>query len=624
MTGKRAKPVETSEVPEASELARLRAQVSSLQDALARKTQRERDLESRVARWEYFSQINSVWFWETDENLRYTFFSENVRELAGVPPEWHYGKTREEIGAPESISADAWNAHLETLRRHEPFEDFIYERKGPHGLQWMRSSGVPYFDEDGAFRGYRGIGSDVTDQVVTQSRIDVLSASIEQLDEIFVIWDENDCLLVCNERFREINSRVIETTEPGTPIEVHIRAAMGEGLYPDAEGREEEWIEERLRRYRNPGQPFEMERQDGQWILIHEQKVAGGATATISTDITELKKASRAEREKAAILGITFDTIPDGILVLDRNLDLKFWNDQLFSILGLDRDLVLDAANPRDAFFRMLAERGEYGEGNPDELVADRQKFLSEMKPVQFARQLSTGNWIEGRGIPMEGGEGYVTIYRDITERRRLDQMQREFVSTVSHELRTPLTSIYGSLSLIREALANGKPGDVGQLIDIAHNNTERLVGLVNDILDMDRVSAGEMTYRMEPLAMAAVVDSAVSLNAGLCEQFGVSFSVETGDDGLLVQGDADRLVQVLTNLLSNAVKYSPSGGVVEVSVERRDMRARDGSRSGSRHSGPVSGSDFRQVLAGRCDGCACGAGNRSRPVYQQGDRRTP
>jgi len=175
---------------------------------------------------------------------------------------------------------------------------------------------------------------------------------------MFVIWDADDRLLVCNERFREINAAAIATTKPGTHIEDHIRAAMAKGLYPDAEGREEEWFEGRMQRYRNPGPVFEQRRQDGQWILIHEQKVAGGATATISTNITELKKASQAEREKAAILEITFDTIPDGIQVLNRDPDLTLWNEQLFSILDIDRDTVLEAENPRQAFYSVLAERG--------------------------------------------------------------------------------------------------------------------------------------------------------------------------------------------------------------------------------------------------------------------------
>ena len=579
--------------PLLKELAELRARVASLEGEIVAGKKREVALEAQISRWESFSKMNPVWFWETDEDLRYTFFSANVIDLAGVPPEWHYGKTREDIGAPDSVSSEAWLEHLKTLKAHEAYRDFIFERKGPDGIQWMCSSGVPFYDENGAFKGYRGIGSDVTESVSTKSRIDILLASIEQLDEMFVIWDKDDRLLVCNERFREINAQVIATTKPGTPIEEHIRAALNRGLYPDARGREEEWFEQRLSRYRNPGPPYEQQRQNGQWILIHEQKVAGGATATISTDVTELKKASRAEREKAAILEITFDTIPDGIQVLNRNLDLTLWNDQLFSILGLDKETVLKADNPRQAFYTMLAERGEYGDGDAAELAADRQHYLVSRTPTQFVRQLSTGVWIEGRGIPIEDGEGYVTVYRDVTERRRLDQMQREFVSTVSHELRTPLTSIYGSLSLIKNSIAEHSVKDAEHLIDIAHKNSERLVGLVNDILDMDKVNAGKMAFRMEPLSISVAVDNAVSLNQSLCEQAGITVSVEKVVPDVIVNGDCDRLEQVLTNLLANAAKYSPPDGVVGIAIRR----SKDVVRVTVRDYGPGIPEEYRDKI---------------------------
>ena len=384
--------------------------------------------------------------------------------------------------------------------------------------------------------------------------------------------------------------------EPGTPFEAHIRAALEKGLYPESLGREDEWFEQRVHRYRNPGPPFELERQDGQWLLVHEQHVAGGATATISTDITELKKASRAEREKAAIMATVFDTIPDGIQVLDRKLDMIFWNEQLFSVLGLNRETVLGAENPREAFYRMLAERGDYDDDDPIKLAADHQRFISGMTPTSFVRELANGTWIEGRGIPIDGGDGYVTVYRDITERRRLDQMQREFVSTVSHELRTPLTSIYGSLSLIKNSLANGQSRGVEELVDIAHKNSERLVSLVNDILDMVKVSAGKMEFRMAPVSISDLVGNAISLNDGLCEQFGISFAVKGEIPRAFVDGDADRLVQVLTNLLANAAKYSPADGVVEISASRTG----DSVRVTVRDYGPGIPEEYRDWIFGR------------------------
>ena len=229
-----------------------------------------------------------------DENLRFTWFSDRVKEVTGVDPEWHYGKTRQEIGSP-GVPADAWELHLETLRQRKPFRNFEFSRRGPDGDKWMRSNGAPMFDDDGAFRGYIGTGTDITTEVLADQRADrsreLLENAIESMAEMFVLWDAEDRLVMCNERFREINRRVAETTNPGTPFERHVRAALAEGLYPDADGREADWLDERIRRHRTPGPAFELARQDGRWILIHEQRLASGNIVTISTDITERKAA---------------------------------------------------------------------------------------------------------------------------------------------------------------------------------------------------------------------------------------------------------------------------------------------------------------------------------------------
>lgn len=555
------------------EVDRLRLRVAELEASAAKSQERENEFRKQLERFEFFAAINPVWFFETDDELRFTYFSPNVMKFTGLSPEWHYGKTRAEIGAPEVVSAEAWQDHEETLRRHEPYTDFFFRRIGPDGVKWMCSNGVPFFDTEGVFKGYRGTGSDVTDQVTTKSRIAILVEALEQLHETVALWDHNDNLLVCNDRFRQFNTAVLETTEPGTPVEVHFRAGLEKGLFPEAIGREEEWLAGRLHRYKNPGPPFELMRQDGRWVLITERRLADGVTATISTDITALKDAARTGREKAAILETALETIPDGFQVLDRNLNMSVWNNQLFTVLDLDREAVLGADNPRREFFRLLAERGEYGEGDTDELIARREHYFKTMEPVRFVRQLSTGKWVEGRGIPVEGGEGYVMVYRDITERRRLDRMQREFVSTVSHELRTPLTSIYGSLSLVKSGAAEGSAEKAGQLIDIAHKNCERLVALVNDILDIGTINAGRMTFDMEAVSMPDLIKNTIELNVGFAKQFDVSFEITGSMPRETILGDADRLVQVLTNLLSNAAKYSPSGGVVEISATRDDDR---------------------------------------------------
>ena len=124
-----------------------------------------------------------------------------------------------------------------------------------------------------------------------------LAIAIESLSELFALYDREDRMVLCNREYREINRRVAETILPGRIFEDHLRAALANGLYPETAGREEEWFAERMERHRNPKGPFELARQGGRWLLIHEQKLPDGGTATICADITKQKKAEAALME---------------------------------------------------------------------------------------------------------------------------------------------------------------------------------------------------------------------------------------------------------------------------------------------------------------------------------------
>ncbi|HEX6632008.1 MAG TPA: ATP-binding protein, partial [Gemmatimonadaceae bacterium] len=161
---------------------------------------------------------------------------------------------------------------------------------------------------------------------------------------------------------------------------------------------------------------------------------------------------------------------------------------------------------------------------------------------------------------------GAVITFRDVTERREVDRMKDEFISVVSHELRTPLTAIRGSLGL----LAAGKAGDIPQrgqrMLDIAVQNTDRLIRLINDILDIERIESGKVAMEPGPVNAAELVQGAAEVMLPMAERAGVELYVWA--EPLLLVADADRMLQVLTNLVSNAIKFSPAGTQVSVTVE--------------------------------------------------------
>jgi PAS domain S-box-containing protein len=162
---------------------------------------------------------------------------------------------------------------------------------------------------------------------------------------------------------------------------------------------------------------------------------------------------------------------------------------------------------------------------------------------------------VEGQAV------GVVVAFTDISERNALDRMKDEFISTVSHELRTPLTSLRAALGLVAAGALNARPERIKQMMEIAIGNTDRLVRLVNDILDLERIGSGKAELRRTMCSMDELMRRTTALLATAAQKSNVRFVIEAGD--VQVYGDADRILQMLTNLVSNAIKFSPQSETV-------------------------------------------------------------
>jgi DNA-binding response OmpR family regulator/nitrogen-specific signal transduction histidine kinase len=188
---------------------------------------------------------------------------------------------------------------------------------------------------------------------------------------------------------------------------------------------------------------------------------------------------------------------------------------------------------------------------------------------------------------------GILRALRYATERNRLERLKDEFVSTVSHELRTPLTSISGSLGLLMGNAAGDLPKPMARLLAIAHTNSQRLVRLVNDILDIEKMEAGRVVFNFSRVEVRPLVVQAIEANRGFAEGYGVRVRLEDGPPGADVRADPDRLLQVVTNLLSNAIKFSPADTEVAVTIER----GVDWVRLTVRDHGPGIPADFKPLI---------------------------
>jgi len=164
----------------------------------------------------------------------------------------------------------------------------------------------------------------------------------------------------------------------------------------------------------------------------------------------------------------------------------------------------------------------------------------------------------------------FMGIIRDISERQYVDRMKTEFISTVSHELRTPLTSIRGSLGMLKSGVLGEFPSKANRMIELAHNNTERLINLVNDILDVEKIQAGKMELKFAELNITELVKQSIAANKAYADSHHVRLEIMPDIPDFSVYADAHRLQQVMANLISNAAKFSPEQGRVMINIEKK------------------------------------------------------
>lgn len=281
----------------------------------------------------------------------------------------------------------------------------------------------------------------------------------------------------------------------------------------------------------------------------------------ILRDISERREAEQDLNRFKTTLDRTLDCVfmfePDSLRFFYVNAgamqQVGYSNEELMTLTAFDIMPEFDEADFREMIAPMLA--GEQAVTSFETIHEHKDGYTI---PVEVFLQ-----YID----PPGESPRFVAIVRDITERRKMDRMKNEFVSTVSHELRTPLTSIRGSLGLINGGVAGELPKAAQDMLTIAGNNTERLLLLINDILDIQKIESGQMVFRFNNIAMQPFLEQAVEENANYAEVNGIHFKIIRTIKGVQAFADRDRLMQVMANLMSNAAKFSPEGETVEISL---------------------------------------------------------
>jgi len=188
---------------------------------------------------------------------------------------------------------------------------------------------------------------------------------------------------------------------------------------------------------------------------------------------------------------------------------------------------------------------------------------------------------------------GFVVVAADIRERLRVEQQRDEFVTMIHHEVRTPLTAVCGAIGLLGGGVAGELGARARELVDIALRNSERMERLVNDILTSRKLDSGRMTFHVEEMELAPLVDQAIEATSAYAEKFEVRYELENTATDASVKVDPDRLIQVMSNVFSNAVRFSSAGDVVGVGVTRSET----GLRVAVTDRGPGIAEDFRDEV---------------------------
>jgi PAS domain S-box-containing protein len=189
----------------------------------------------------------------------------------------------------------------------------------------------------------------------------------------------------------------------------------------------------------------------------------------------------------------------------------------------------------------------------------------------EYAREIGDALKDFEARVAISGEDEVLLMLRDITERKRVDRMKRDFMALVSHELRTPLTSISGSLGLLTNGIGGPHSDKARNLIGIAHRNSKRLAILINDILDMEKMDSGKLKLQIEEHEINSLARQAVEELRAFADGYGVALEFKSNFEAAEVRVDSNKFVQVVSNLVSNAVKYSPTGDTVDVRTELGD-----------------------------------------------------
>lgn len=497
-----------------------------------------------------------------DAKGKITYANRKFSEISGYSVQELLGEDHR-ILKSGTHSPEFYSDLMRTLFAGNPWKGRIRNRRKDGTYYWVQSTIVPQLDENGAPIKFISIRTDITESLGDQARLNLRDFFDLIADEIYIFDPNTLKITFLNQKAQ--SKMGLEKNEALT------KTAMD--IVP--EGDEENFRKnlQSLIEGRKPKLFYQIDTvlPDGQTVSsevnIQYLKADGLAPKFLAaiTDISDRKAA----QDEALLLRRTLNNIEHRIFMFwPETYDLVYLNSAAQKHAGLSLE--------------------EWKEKTVFDCIDDSHRAkLEEMCQalIRGPEKIGVFETVDRRGSPIEisvhlvqprGKQPwFLSIFRDISVRKKADKAKTEFISTVSHELRTPLTAIKGALGLLKTGSIAKDPEKLGKLLDIAYLNVDRLSVLVNDLLDWEKIEAGKMTYNMKEVDLSELIHAAVEVNQSYAGSCGVTIDVSDCDERLRCKGDKTRLMQVITNLISNAAKFSPEGATVEIRLERIGETAR-------------------------------------------------
>ena len=547
---------------------RVEERTAELKEEIQERTQAEESLRLSEQRFRDIAESMSDWIWEVDADGVYTSSSANGTVILGYEVEEIIGKTPFDFMDSE-----------EAQKIRPVFEEFSKQRQPISNVEnWNRTkdgrlvclltNGIPIYDEQGEYVGYRGVDADITERKQYEEAMQRSEAKFRTLFEsssdAVMMLDENgffDCndatlrMFICADKGEFCSNHPGDLspakqpcgTDSMTLANEQIATAMKKG------SNRFEWMHRRT-----DGNDFPAE------VLLNSMEIGGKKVLqAVVRDITYRKRAEEELREINAFQEKLLSTAATAIFTVDADKCITSANSEFCDVTGFSEDEVVGQHCDILQGQPCLERCGLYDPDRKEPIF--KKQCTVRSKDGRQLNVLKNADWIHDESGKVTGGiESFVDVTELVEAKEAAEAASRaksEFLATMSHEIRTPMNGVIGTLELLRSTSLDTKQLRYAQ---IARSSANALLGLINNILDFSKIEAGKMTLDVQGFDLEALVEDVI----GMFSQQAGEKKIELinhmySDVPLLLRGDPDRIRQILMNLLGNAIKFTDKGEVL-------------------------------------------------------------